>query len=139
MFSRIESNRRSNHSIFLTPNYGSPFNDTAAHISSLGLARIAFERCAVAGELIFSVDGDLTPTSQQDEEARIATLAHAIKKLGNPEDAAEFMRCLNAICEGGDARYRQVAASYYYGEIAERGLGVVPKEMALTALPPPRP
>ncbi len=134
MFSRIESNRRSNHSIFLTQNYGSPINDTAAHISGLGLARIDFERCAVAGEVIYSVEGDLTPTSQQDEEARIATLAHAIKKLGNPEDAAEFMRCLNAICEGGDARYRQVAASYYYGEIAERGLGVVLKEMALIAM-----
>src|SRR5215470_19272649 len=134
MFSRIESVRRSNHSLFLPQNYGSPFNDTAAHISSLGLARIDFERCAVAGEVIYSVEGDLTPTSQQDEEARIATLAHAIKKLDNPEDAAEFMRCLNAICEGGDARYRQVAASYYYGEIAERGVAVVLKEMALIAL-----
>jgi hypothetical protein len=98
MFSIIESTRRSNHSIFLTPNFGSPFNDTAAHISSLGLARIDFERCAVAGEVIYSVEGDLTPTSQQDEEARIATLAHSLKKFGNPEDAAEFMRCLNAIC-----------------------------------------
>ena len=39
-----------------------------------------------------SVGGDSTPTSQQDEESRIATLAHALKKLGNPEDAAEFMR-----------------------------------------------
>ncbi|MBO0862234.1 MAG: hypothetical protein J2P21_27810, partial [Chloracidobacterium sp.] len=44
------------------------------------------------------------------------------------------MRCLNEICEGGDARYRQVAASYYYGEIAERGLGVALKEMALIAM-----
>src|SRR5215472_9171150 len=134
MFSRIERTRRSNHSIFLPPNYGSPFNDTAEHISGLGLARIDFERCAVAGEVIYSVEGDLTPTSQQDEEARIATLAHAVKKLGNPEDAAEFMRCLNAICEEGDARYRQVAASYYYGEIAERGAGPVLKEMALIAM-----
>ena len=134
MFSRIESTRRSNHSIFLPQNYGSPFNDTAEHITGLGLARIDFERCAVAGEVIYSVEGDSTPTSQQDEEARIATLAHALKKLGNPEDAAEFMRCLNAICEEGDARYRQVAASYYYGEIAERGAGVVLKEMALIAM-----
>src|SRR5215475_14969324 len=59
---------------------------------------------------------------------------HALKKLGNPEDAAEFMRCLNAICEEGDARYPQVAASYYYGEIAERGAGSVLKEMALIAM-----
>jgi siroheme synthase (precorrin-2 oxidase/ferrochelatase) len=61
--------------------------------------------------VIYTIEGDLTPTSQQEEETRIATLAHALKKLGNPEDAAEFMRCLNAICEEGDARYRQVAAS----------------------------
>src|SRR5262245_56486980 len=130
MFSRIERTRRSNHSIFLPQNFGSPFNDTAEHITGLGLARIDFERCAVAGEVIYSVEGDSTPTSQQDEESRIATLAHAIKKLGDPEDAAEFMRCLNAICEGGDARYRQVAASYYYGEIAEPGAGRGRRETA---------
>jgi hypothetical protein len=84
--------------------------------------------------VIYSVEGDSIPTSQQDEEARIATLAHALKKLGNPGDAAEFMRCLNAICEEGDARYRQVVTSYYYGEIAERGEGPVLKEMALIAM-----
>src|SRR5262244_4643309 len=134
MFSRIERTRRSNHSIFLPQNYGSPFNDTAEHITGLGLARIDFERCAVAGEVIYSVEGDSIPTSQQDEESRIATLAHALKKLGNPEDAAEFVRCLNAICEGGDARYRQVAASYYYGEIAEHGTAYVLKEMGLLAM-----
>jgi hypothetical protein len=60
MFSRIESARRSNHSIFLPQNYGSPFNDTAEHISDLWSARIDFRRCAVAGELIYSVGGDST-------------------------------------------------------------------------------
>jgi TonB family protein len=44
------------------------------------------------------------------------------------------MRCLNEICIEGDARYRQVVASYYYGEIAERGAGPVLKEMALIAM-----
>jgi hypothetical protein len=39
--------------------------------------------------VIYSVEGDSIPTSQQDEESRIATLAHALKKLGNPEDAAD--------------------------------------------------
>jgi hypothetical protein len=134
MSRRIENTRRSNHSLFLPQNYGSPFNDTAEHISSLGLGRLDFERGAVAGEVIYTIEGDLTPTSQQVEEARIATLAYALKKLGNPEDAAEFMRCLNEISREGDARYRQVVASYYYGEIAERGLGIVLKEMALIAM-----
>ena len=134
MSRRIENTRRSNHSIFLPQIFGSPFNDMAEHISGLGLARLEFERCAVAGDVIYSVEGDSTPTSQQEEEARIATLAHALKKLGNREDAAEFMRCLNEICKDSDARYRQVAASYYYGEIAERGPGPVLKEMALIAM-----
>ncbi len=44
------------------------------------------------------------------------------------------MRCLNAICEGSDARYRQVVASYYYKEISERSAGPVLKEMALLAM-----
>ncbi|HEX5083989.1 MAG TPA: hypothetical protein VFY40_18225 [Blastocatellia bacterium] len=134
MSRRTENTRRSNHSIFLPQNFGSPVNDMTDHIAGLGLARLDFERGAVAGEVIYTVEGDLTPTSQQEEEARIATLAYALRKLGNPEDAAEFMRCLNSICEEGDARYRQVAASYHYGEIAERGAGPVLKEMALIAM-----
>jgi len=134
MSGRTENARRSNHSIFLPQNFGSPFNDMSEHISALGLARLDFERCAVAGEVIYTVDGDSTPTSQQEEEARIATLAHALKKLGVPEDSAEFMRCLNEICKECDARYRQVAASYYYAEIAERGAAPVLKEMALIAM-----
>ncbi len=134
MLSNIGITSRSNHDIFQPQNSGSPFNDVTEHISSLGLRRLDFERGAVAGEVIYTIEGDSAPVSQQDEEARIATLAHALKKLGNSEDAAEFMRCLNAICEEGDARYRQVLASYYYGEIAERGAGVVLKDMALIAM-----
>jgi hypothetical protein len=134
MLPGIENTHRSNYSIFFPQSYGSPFNDITKHISGLGLRRLDFERCAVAGEVLYTVEGDLTPTSQQDEEARIATLAYALKKLGNPEDAAEFMRCLNAICEECDARYRQVVASYYYKEIAGRGVGSVLKEMALIAM-----
>src|SRR5262249_25902591 len=134
MFSRIDSNRRSNHSIFLPQNFGSPFNDTAEHITGLGLARIDFERCAVAGEVIYSVEGDSIPPSKQDEESGIATLANALKKLGNPEDAAELMRCFNPSCEGGNAGYRKVAASYYYAELAGRGAGPLLKEMALIAM-----
>jgi hypothetical protein len=125
----------SNRNIFIPRDTGSPHDSLMDHISSLGqVARLYFERCSIAGEVIYTVEGDSTPVSQQDEEARIATLAHALKRLGNPEDAAEFMRCLNAICEECDARYRQVAASYYYNEIAGRGTGPVLKEMALIAI-----
>jgi hypothetical protein len=81
MSRRTENIRRSNHSIFLPHNFGSPFNDMSEHIAGLGLARLDFERGAVVGEVIYTVEGDLTPTSQQDEEARIATLAYALKKL----------------------------------------------------------
>jgi hypothetical protein len=126
---------RSNRSIFVPQESASPRDGVFTHISSLGkLTRLDFEQFNVAGEVIFKVEGDATPTTQQDEEARIGSLAYALKKNGNEVDAAEFVRCLNAICEGGDARYRQVAASHYYREIAERGVGVVLKEMALLAM-----
>ncbi|MGH9843543.1 MAG: hypothetical protein ACREEM_32800 [Blastocatellia bacterium] len=126
---------RSNRSIFIHHDNGSPHNVLMAHISGLGqIARLDFERCAVAGEVIFAIEGDALPVSQQDEEARVGTLAYALKKLGNAEDAAEFVRCLNAICEEGDARYRQMAASHYFNEIAGHGTREVLKEMALLAM-----
>lgn len=126
---------RSNRRIFLHRDTGSPHDGLMAHISSLGqIGRLDFERCAVAGEILFAVEGDATPVSQQDEEARIGTLAYAIKKLGDTGDAAEFIRCLNAICGDGDARCRQTTASHYLNEIALRGTSVVLKEMTLLAM-----
>jgi hypothetical protein len=126
---------RSNRDLFIPRDTGSPKDGLMTHLSTLGrLARLDFERCAVAGEVIFAVAGDAVPTSQQDEEARIGTLAYALKKLGNAEDAAEFTRCLNAICEDGDARSRQTIASHYYREIAGRSASVVLKEMGLLAM-----
>jgi hypothetical protein len=83
MLKGIENTHRSNHNIFFPQSYGSPFNDITRHISCLGLRRLDFERYAVAGEVLYTVEGDSTPTSQQDEEARIATLSYALKKLGN--------------------------------------------------------
>lgn len=128
-------NTRSNRSIFIPDNSASPRDGLFHHVSCLGqLARLDFEHFNVAGEVIFKVDGDASPVSQQDEESRIGTLAYAFKKLGNQIDAAEFIRCLNSICEGGDARYRQATASHYYREIVERGAGLVLKEMALLAM-----
>lgn len=126
---------RPNRDLFIPRDTGSPKDGLMTHLSTLGrLARLDFERCAVAGEVIFAVAGDVIPTSQQDEEARIGTLGYALKKLGNAEDAAEFTRCLNAICEDGDARSRQTTASHYYSEIGTRGAGVVLKEMGLLAM-----
>jgi hypothetical protein len=126
---------RSNHSIFIPVDTGSPRDGVMAHIAQLGqMARLDFERCSVAGEVIFAIEGDAAPVAQADEDARIGTLAYALKKLGNVEDAAEFTRCLNAICADGDARSRQIIASHYYGEISARGVSVVLKEMALLAM-----
>lgn len=126
---------RNNHSIFIPFDTGSPRDGAMRHITSLGqLARLDFERFAVAGETIFAVESDTLPVSQQDEEARIGTLGYALRKLEHTEDAAEFIRCLNAICEGGDARCRQTTASHYYHEISTRGTNVVLKEMGLLAM-----
>src|SRR5262245_51457002 len=129
------TNIRSNRHIFTPENTGSPKDGLFTHISSLGqLARLDFEYFNVAGDVIFKVEGDAFPTSQEDEEARVGSLAYAIKKLSSEVDAAEFVRCLNAICDGGDARIRQATASHYYSEMAERGVNIVIKEMALLAM-----
>jgi hypothetical protein len=126
---------RSNHDLFIPYNTGSPHDSLMAHIAGLGpIARLDFERCAVAGEVIYAVEGDSAPVSQQAEEARIGTLAYAIRKLGNAQDAAEFIRCLNAICEDDDARCRQTVASHYFNEIDARGASDVLKEMGLLAM-----
>jgi hypothetical protein len=126
---------RSNHGIFTIEDTGSPQDALATHIAGLGqIGRLDFERCAVAGEVIFAVEGDLAPVSQEDEEARIWTLAYALAKLGTPTEAAEFTRCLNAICEDGDALSRQAAARHYYNEIEARGVGEILKEMGLLAM-----
>src|SRR5438128_383869 len=116
MFTNIfgSSSVRSNRNLFFPSDNGSPRNDLMSHISTLGLNRLDFEAMDVTGETIIRVESDATPTSQADEEARIATLAYALKKLGNGEDASELIRCLNALCEETDARYRQAAASHYY-------------------------
>lgn len=125
----------SNQHLFVPFDTGAPKDGVFAHISALGkLARLDFERFAIAGETIFKVEGDAAPVSQADEEARIGSLAYALKQFSNEIDAAEFVRCLNAICAEGDARYRQMAASHYYRETRERDARTVLKEMGLLAL-----
>jgi hypothetical protein len=77
---------RSNRSIFVPRDTGSPNDGLLKHISTLGfIARLDFERCSVAGEVIYTIEVDAMPTSQQDEEARVGTLAYALKKI-NPTD-----------------------------------------------------
>src|SRR5262245_11475063 len=126
---------RSNHDLYIPYDTESHHDSLLSHISGLGLlARLEFERCAVASEVIYAVEGDSAPVSQQAEEARIGTLAYAIRKLGNTDDAAEFIRWLNAICKDGDARCRQTMASHYFNEIANRGTSDVLKEMGLLAM-----
>ena len=67
---------------------GSPRDGVMQHISRLGqLARLDFERCAVAGEIIFAVEADAVPISQQDEEARITVF---FEKAGKRKLVAKF-------------------------------------------------
>jgi hypothetical protein len=128
-------NPHSNRRLFIPQTSGSPRTDLFTHISSLGhIGRLDFERFHIAGEVIYKVEEDASPECQEDEEARIATLAYAIKKLGDEVNAAEFIRCLNSICDGGDARSRQSIAAHYYREIAARNVNAVLKEMGLLTM-----
>lgn len=65
-------------------------------------------------------------------EVKIAAPEYAARKLGNPEDAAEFIRCLHLIAgHNTSALYLQQLASHYYAEAKRRPVGEVLKEMAM--------
>jgi hypothetical protein len=66
------------------------------------------------------------------QEVKIATPEYAARRLGNAEDAAEFIRCLHLIAgRDASALYLQQLASHYYAEAKRRPVGVVLKEMAM--------
>ena len=68
-------------------------------------------------------------------EVKIAAPEYATRKLGNGEDAAEFIRCLRLIAgQDASALYLQQLASHYYAEANRRPVGDVLKEMGLLAL-----
>ena len=57
---------------------------------------------------------------------------YAARRLGNSEDAGEFIRCLHLIAgRDASALYLQQLASHYYAEARRRPVGEVLKEMAL--------
>jgi hypothetical protein len=80
------------------------------HISNLGsIARLDFERCSVAGEVIYAIAGDAMPTSQQDEEARVGTLAsiRSIAPVSFPEAMPRPIAFVSdSIAPGSDGVFR---------------------------------
>lgn len=65
-------------------------------------------------------------------EVKIAAPEYAARKLGNGEDAAEFIRCLHLIAgRDASALYLQQLASHYYAEAKRRPTSEVLKEMAM--------
>jgi hypothetical protein len=76
--------------------------------------------------------GNNINTIDHSQEVKIAAPEYAARRLGNAEDAAEFIRCLHLIA-GRDASslYLQQLASHYYAEAKRRPVGEVLKEMAM--------
>ncbi len=135
MFMFATGSPGTNQSIFAHHDYGSPNDGVLTHISSLcRLHRLDYEEFGRAGEIIYRVVGDSSPTSQEEENARIGTIQFAAKKLPHPEDAKAFILALNDICEGADEKYRRNAASHFYSEITKRGLPAVLKEMGILGM-----
>ncbi|MDQ3687767.1 MAG: hypothetical protein M3430_19500 [Acidobacteriota bacterium] len=68
-------------------------------------------------------------------EVKIAAPEYAARKLGNGEDAAEFVRSLRLIAgQDASALYLQQLASHFYAEVTRLPVGQVLKEMGLLAL-----
>lgn len=101
----------SNYHIFRPANTGSPRWDLYDHISRLPqTARIDFEDHSLAGGLIIRVEPDLGSAAEREAEAKIVSVPYATRALGNPEDAVEFIRCVNLIA-GAAARARSTCRS----------------------------
>lgn len=87
----------------------------------------------------FAVGVNLQPSTigginriDHSQEVKIATPEYAARRLGNAEDAAEFIRCLHLIAgRDASALYLQQLASHYYAEAKRRPVGEVLKEMAM--------
>jgi hypothetical protein len=70
-----------------------------------------------------------------ESSGQTPSIPEEIRREPHPaEDAAEFMRCLNIICNEGDALSRQATASYYYNKMTSRRVSDVLKEMGLLAM-----
>jgi len=68
-------------------------------------------------------------------EVKITAPEYAARRLGNSEDAAEFIRCLKLIAgQDASALYLQQLAAHYYAEARQRPATEVLKEMGLLAL-----
>lgn len=90
-------------------------------------ARVNLRRHRGAAPEVLTVD--------HSQEVKIAALEYAARRLGNPEDAAEFIRCLHLIAgREPSAIYLQQLASHYYAEAKHRPVGEVLKEMGLLGL-----
>lgn len=74
-------------------------------------------------------------TGNHSQEVKIAAPEYAARRLGNGEDAAEFIRCLHLIAgHDASALYLQQLASHYYAEVKRRPTNDVLKEMAMIGL-----
>lgn len=74
-------------------------------------------------------------TVDHSQEVKIAAPEYAARRLGNVEDAAEFIRCLHLIAgRDASALYLQQLASYYYAEAKRRPVNEVLKEMGLLGM-----
>lgn len=123
-----------NLSLFQLHNTGCPGHDLQTHVSRLGIHRRVFEELRLNGTKLTRVEPDFRPMTKETEEARIASLAYARKKIGDEADAREFLRCLKAIAgEDAGAHVMQQTASHYYKQINTQGVSATLKEMGLLA------
>jgi hypothetical protein len=81
-------------------------------------------------------DSGLSPSTPNVESSgQTPSIPEEIRREPHPaEDAAEFMRCLNIICDEGDALSRQATASFYYNEMTNRRVSDVLREIGLLAM-----
>lgn len=113
---------------------GSPMHDWAKHIAANNLYRRDLEENSVLGgkTVVRAFEGDEKPAL---ERVKILSLAYATRFFGNPDDAKEFVRCVQAIADPQAAQFElEQVASFYYRECRLRETSEVLKEMAFLGM-----
>lgn len=101
-----------------------PNSNNRQHFITGNIARIDLESIQViGGRVLGHLESDLGPVDEAEQQHKILSVPYAEKKLGNVDDAIEFVRVIKQAVTAGveaDTRSLQIWASWGYSEVSER-------------------
>lgn len=101
-----------------------PKSNNRLHLSTGNITRIDLESLQlIGGRILGHLESDLGPIDEAEQQHKILAVPYAEKKLGNMDNAVEFVRVIKQAVSAGvdaDPRSLQIWASWAYTEINRR-------------------